>query len=70
MEALRAANRRLNDEAQTRLSRESADVPAEEPAKTPLPVSQSSGQHLLDLHRRLTEDTNRRLAREAEQDRS
>ena len=68
MEALRAASRRLNDDTQTRLSRESPDVPPE-PVSGPgaiSPAPQSSGQHLLELSRRLNEDTARRLAREAE----
>jgi hypothetical protein len=68
MEALRAASRRLNDDTQTRLSRESPDVPPE-PVSGPAAVSaasQSSGQHLLELSRRLSEDTARRLARDAE----
>jgi hypothetical protein len=69
MEALREANRRLNDEAQTRLSRESPDLPADAPERPAASVaSQSSGQNLLELSRRLTEDTTKRLVREGEPD--
>jgi hypothetical protein len=68
MEALRAASRRLNDEAQTRLSRESPDVPPEDPAAVAAVLPRSSGQNLLELSRRLTEDTAKRLARDAEPD--
>jgi hypothetical protein len=68
MEALRAANRRLNDEAQTRLSRESADVPPDQPPAGSVAPPSSSGQNLLELSRRLTEDTAKRLARDAEPD--
>ncbi|MDQ6922119.1 MAG: hypothetical protein M3170_11005 [Candidatus Dormibacteraeota bacterium] len=67
MEALRAASRRLNDEAQTRLSRESPDLPLEE-ATAVSAAPPGSGEHLLQLSRRLTEDS-ARLAREAESDR-
>lgn len=69
MEALRAASRRLNDEAQTRLSRESPDLPPEE-ATAVSAAPPGSGEHLLQLSRRLTEDSARRLAREAEPDRA
>jgi hypothetical protein len=68
MEALRAANRRLNDEAQTRLSRESPDVPPDDPAAVAAALPRSSGQNLLELSRRLSEDTAKRLARDAEPD--
>jgi hypothetical protein len=70
LEELLAANRRLTDEAQTRLSRESEDASAE-----PRPeqgsgsarragASVSSGEDLLARSRRLTEDAKQRLARE------
>jgi hypothetical protein len=70
LEELLAANRRLMDEAQTRLSRESEDASAE-----PRPeqgsgsgrragASVSSGEDLLARSRRLTEDARQRLARE------
>ncbi|PZR85009.1 MAG: hypothetical protein DLM67_26665 [Candidatus Nephthysia bennettiae] len=68
MEALRAASRRLDDEAQTRLSRESPDVPRDDPAAVAAALPRSSGQNLLELSRRLSEDTAKRLARDAEPD--
>ena len=64
LDELLAANRRLTDEAHTRLSRES---PEASPAANPLPRSspgqQGSGQDLLERSRRLREDAERRLAR-------
>ena len=64
LEVLRAANKRLNDEARTRLSRESPDVP---PAPESVPAGPpSQGHDLLELSRRLAEDGSRRLAREGE----
>jgi hypothetical protein len=62
LEVLRAANRRLNDEARTRLSRESPDVPPESSPASAAPPS--SGEDLLELSRRLAEDGSRRLSRD------
>jgi hypothetical protein len=65
-EALRAANRRLTDDTQARLSRESGDLPPEgaQPASEIGPPS--PGADLLLLSRRLAEDSARRLSRDSE----
>jgi hypothetical protein len=63
-ESLRAANRRLTDEAQTRLSRESEDLPAENEEPAAPGGSHSAGHDLLTLSRRLAEDSARRLSRD------
>jgi hypothetical protein len=65
LDELLAANRRLMDEAQTRLSREAEDVPAEtREAASQRAVPPSSGEDLLARSRRLAEDAKQRLARE------
>jgi hypothetical protein len=67
LETLQAVNRRLTDDAQARLSRQSGDIPAEAPEpKGADGGSNSPGQDLLALSRRLTEDSARRLSRDPE----
>jgi hypothetical protein len=74
IETLRSVNKRLTVDTQARLSRDSADVSA---ASAPEPAAESGeqaasvspGAHLLELSRRLTEDTTRRMGRDPEPNR-